>query len=418
MGIPKFFRWLSERYPIINQDVTTDAAMPEFDNLYLDMNGIIHPCTHSDDGSVVRMTQEQMFLAVGNFVDKLMAIVKPQQLLFLAVDGCAPRAKMNQQRQRRFRAAKELSQALMEAKQRGEEIPAQPFDSNCITPGTEFMAALTEFLYYYIRRKMKEDVNWRRPKIILSGAEMPGEGEHKIMEYIRRVKSQPGYDPNLRHCIYGNDADLIMLSLATHEPHFALLRETTEYKPPRGRRGEPPKQPTKVDKELEGRSKSFQLLHIQVLRDYLQMEFKDVGKAMEANGFEFSLERVIDDFVLMCYLIGNDFLPHLPGFDIITGALNDMLSVYAQMLPVWGDYLTLMGEVDLERLGQFLGRMAPAVESGLFEREAEARGIDLGVAAGGELAEEGGPRRSLSRSTRMPTTRASSGSRQMTSRGT
>jgi 5'-3' exonuclease len=41
------------------------------------------------------------------------------------------------------------------------------------------------------RRKMKEDANWRRPQIILSGAEMPGEGEHKIMEYIRRVKSQP-----------------------------------------------------------------------------------------------------------------------------------------------------------------------------------------------------------------------------------
>ena len=35
------------------------------------MNGIIHPCTHSDDGSVVRMTQEMMFLAIGNFVDKL-----------------------------------------------------------------------------------------------------------------------------------------------------------------------------------------------------------------------------------------------------------------------------------------------------------------------------------------------------------
>jgi 5'-3' exoribonuclease 1 len=44
-----------------------------------------------------------------------------------------------------------LWQALMEAKARGEEVPAQPFDSNCITPGTEFMASLTQFLYYYIR---------------------------------------------------------------------------------------------------------------------------------------------------------------------------------------------------------------------------------------------------------------------------
>jgi hypothetical protein len=44
-GVPKFYGWLSERYPLINQDVKNELAMPEIDNLYLDMNGIIHPCT-------------------------------------------------------------------------------------------------------------------------------------------------------------------------------------------------------------------------------------------------------------------------------------------------------------------------------------------------------------------------------------
>ena len=58
--------------------------MPEFDNLYLDMNGIIHPCTHGDDGAVVSLREEQMFVKIGKFVDELMKIVKPQQLLFLA----------------------------------------------------------------------------------------------------------------------------------------------------------------------------------------------------------------------------------------------------------------------------------------------------------------------------------------------
>jgi 5'-3' exoribonuclease 1 len=95
--------------------------------------------------------------------------------------------------------------------------------------GTEFMIKLTKELQYFINKKVSEDANWRGIDIILSGPEVPGEGEHKIMEFIRLSKAQPDYNPNTRHCLYGLDADLIMLGLLSHDPHFALLREEVVF---------------------------------------------------------------------------------------------------------------------------------------------------------------------------------------------
>ncbi|KIL64049.1 hypothetical protein M378DRAFT_643697 [Amanita muscaria Koide BX008] len=115
----------------------------------------------------------------------------------MAVDGVAPRAKMNQQRGRRFRTAKEAKEAREKAERKGENLPEEKaFDSNCITPGTPFMARLSEQLRYFVNKKITEDSNWRDIQVVLSGHEVPGEGEHKVMEYIRLARAQPDYNPN------------------------------------------------------------------------------------------------------------------------------------------------------------------------------------------------------------------------------
>ena len=82
------------------------------------------------------------------------------------------------------------------------------------------MAKLTKQLKYFINKKVSEDREWQQPEIVLSGHEVPGEGEHKIMEYIRNARAQPDYNPNVRHCLYCLEADLIMLGLLSHDPNF------------------------------------------------------------------------------------------------------------------------------------------------------------------------------------------------------
>ncbi|EHK27219.1 uncharacterized protein TRIVIDRAFT_207716 [Trichoderma virens Gv29-8] len=166
------------------------------------MNGIIHNCTHKDAGedATFRLSEEEMFIRIFNYIEHLFGKIKPKKLFFMAIDGVAPRAKMNQQRARRFRTALDAEKAREKAIREGIELPKEePFDSNCITPGTEFMAKLSQQLRYFVNKKVSEDTDWQGCDIVLSGHEVPGEGEHKIMEYIRNAKAQPNYDPNARN---------------------------------------------------------------------------------------------------------------------------------------------------------------------------------------------------------------------------
>ncbi|KAM0817939.1 putative 5'-3' exoribonuclease 1, partial [Seiridium cardinale] len=354
--VPKFFRWLSERYPAISQ-LIAENRIPEFDNLYLDMNGIIHNCTHKDsDDATYRLSEKEMFIRIFNYIEHLFGTIKPQKLFFMAIDGVAPRAKMNQQRARRFRTALDAEKAREKAIREGVEMPKEePFDSNCITPGTEFMQKLTQHLKYFIAKKVSEDKDWQGCDIVLSGHEVPGEGEHKIMEYIRNAKAQPDYDPNVRHCLYGLDADLIMLGLLSHDPHFCLLREEVTF----GRASK------SKSKELE--HQNFYLMHLCIVREYLELEFQDLKKE-GVLPFEFDMERVIDDFILMAFFVGNDFLPNLPYLHINEGALATMFRIYKEILPKTEGYINEGGVINLSRLALLLEELSKE-ENRHFEHE-------------------------------------------------
>jgi len=100
MGIPKFFRWLSRRYPMILQNVRRESECPPSDNLYLDLNSIVHNVIHGNDE--VRHAQisqlkdfEEVWAQIMIAIDEIVHMVKPRKFILLALDGVAPRAKMN-----------------------------------------------------------------------------------------------------------------------------------------------------------------------------------------------------------------------------------------------------------------------------------------------------------------------------------
>uniref|UniRef100_A0A1A7XG93 5'-3' exoribonuclease 1 n=3 Tax=Iconisemion striatum TaxID=60296 RepID=A0A1A7XG93_9TELE len=350
MGVPKFYRWISERYPCLSE-VVKEHKIPEFDNLYLDMNGIIHQCSHPNDEDVhFRISEEKIFADIFHYLEVLFRIIKPRKVFFMAVDGVAPRAKMNQQRGRRFRSAKEAEEKIKKALEKGEVLPTEArFDSNCITPGTDFMARLQEQLKYFVHNKISTDKLWQHVNVYLSGHETPGEGEHKIMEFIRSENAKPNHDPNTRHCLYGLDADLMMLGLTSHEPNFSLLREEVRFL------GKKSQKRITAPEET-----TFHLLHLSLMREYIDYEFSELKYQM---GSDYDLERIIDDWILMGFLVGNDFIPHLPHLHINHDALPLLYKTYISVLPSLGGYLNENGHLNLKNFEKYLEKLSE------FDRE-------------------------------------------------
>ena len=197
-------------------------------------------------------------LMISNIIHKineLIQLVNPQKTIFIAIDGPAPKAKMVQQRTRRFKSSFE----------------EKPWDTNAITPGTKFMNTLNSELKSYYKD------NKRFFYLILQEA---GEGEHKILQYMKKHSKK---DNNV---VYGLDADLIMLSLVSKIDRILLLRERTEY-------------------NFEEIDDEYLFLDIDSLKKNITSLVKNVPKNI-----------MINDYIFMCFLLGNDFIKNSPSLNL------------------------------------------------------------------------------------------------------
>lgn len=170
-----------------------------------------------------------------------------------------------------------------------------------------------------------------------------------------------------------------MLSLATHEPYFRVLREDVFFQDTSptacricGQEGHyaaqctgEKKMPDPNDVEKAPTKKPFIFLDVSVLREYLEMELN-----IPNAPFPYDLERAIDDWVLLIFFVGNDFLPHLPSLEIREGAVDTLLKIWKDELPRMGGYLSNHGELEYDRLEIILEGLAKR-EDEIFRRRRE-----------------------------------------------
>merc|ERR1719201_767491 len=139
------------------------------------------------------------------------------------------------------------------------------------------MGRVTDRLKDWAKRVAHTNLKLRGVTIVISGDDCPGEGEHKIMDAVRRRDAS---HPGESHCLLGADADLLLLGMASGVQNFYVLRE--QY----------------MD---GGHTGTFDVLRLAALRNYLtQSRFPSRDAA-----------RIVDDFTALCCLAGNDFLPAL-----------------------------------------------------------------------------------------------------------
>ncbi|KJP86807.1 hypothetical protein AK88_03514 [Plasmodium fragile] len=395
-GIPRMYKWLTSYYPTVREELITNEGQKAVDIFYVDMNGVIHHCTHANKETLPVHDEHELLSNILKYLKNLFHLVKPRKLVYVGVDGVSPKAKMNQQRKRRF-----LSLFKVTDNSNGANL----FNPNCITTGTDFMYKINLALNKWFQILKKKEIF---PfDVIFSGSDVPGEGEHKILKFIRENCKRDGAFRNYSHCIYGLDADLIMLSLVTHLNNIFILRDKFKMtndshstllenfeKAQRGvsdprdvegtnegenaadttqaGNGEHTNEGQNAEETIQGgnpfcrvhhytqeyytnceplNSYDFEILDVYKLRNSIRTQIATyINKLKKEKNVIFNISRVVDDIVFLSFLVGNDFLPHIPNIDINEGSMNEILNAYIYYIYRYNNYITLKDKVHIQRL--------------------------------------------------------------------
>ena len=263
MGIPVLFKTLLTDY----QDIIEPVSSQPIDNLFFDLNCLIHPaCASIDTGN-----ENEMIDKIISDINFYISLTNPS-FIYIAIDGTAPKAKMIQQQSRRLKSV----------------LENKSWDTNAITPGTKFMNTLNQRLH------SSYDSN---SSIIISDSSEPGEGEHKILQYMKSHKQMIQKQQN---CIYGLDADLIMLSLVSTISNIYLLRERTSFN----------------IEQIEG--------------DYLYMNIDNLKKQILSEFPGIPKQTILNDYIFICFLLGNDFIKASPSLSLRYNGLYHLIDAYKE----------------------------------------------------------------------------------------
>ena len=328
MGIPSYFSFIVKNHHKIIKELS--ALNDRVDNFYLDCNSIIYDCVHKIDLDEIKDDMKStIIINVFNKIEEYVNFIKPTNLLFISFDGVAPVAKLEQQRNRRYKSNYQTNMY----NNIFTDKKIDKWNTASITPGTEFMKMLNE----KIRKKFNNPAKYKLNKIILSLSDDYGEGEHKIFQYIRDTKEE---HKNCTNVVYGLDADLIMLSL-NHLPinnKIYLFRETPAFV-------------NSINIELEP-NKTY-LLDIPELANTIIIDMNNGRIPTTEQGY-----NRLYDYIFMCFFLGNDFLPHFPSVNIRTTGIDKMFNAYCATIGMHEDENLTNGKViywrNVKKLVRFL----------------------------------------------------------------